>query len=159
MALFTTDGRILLPSPSTTLVSNSWLPGLLQKPFNSSPCFSPGPSTSTPPLCPPQNFDSNPLQLEARSHCCSIQDSCGFPWIKTWNENHPYKVLYTLLMWNTLLWPRLPILSSLLTLLQLLFLQILSRLPSWASTLAWKALSSDTSWPSPFRPCSIIALH
>lgn len=49
-------------------------------------------------------------------------------------------------MWNTLLWPHLPILSSLLTLLQLLFFQILSRLPSWAFTLAWKAFSSDTYW-------------
>ena len=69
--------RILLPSPSTALVSNSCLSSLdwFRNLLNSSPCFRPGPSTTSPLLCPPQNFHSNPLQLEARSHCCSIQDS------------------------------------------------------------------------------------
>ena len=95
VALFTTDAEsffppLLLPLfPATGLSSLDYFRNLL----NSSPCFSPGPSTTTL-LCSTQNSHSNPLQLEARSHCY-----CGLSWLpmnkNPWIETTPTKS-YTL---------------------------------------------------------------
>lgn len=150
---------LLLPIPSTscTLVSSycPLSPGLLQEPPNSSACDSPGSRTASPVLCSPQNCHSDPLNWKPVHTAVLFRTLSWLP-VSLGIKTTPTKS-YTL--WahdHMLLWPGLPMQSSLLTLLQPLFLQILSRLPSSGFTLACLQIPTGSAL---FHLSSIITLH